>query len=120
MNITFQSIKSLDIEALHASDIVLEEIKTEIFKLVLSNDSEAKLYGFTETFNAVASEESEIDAKSLKINNCLINLSSDSEAELNVKDSLNAKLTGESELEIKGSPNTIKKEICESCKFKIN
>jgi hypothetical protein len=120
MDITFESIKHLDIEAASSCDIKLEEVKTETFNIVLSNDSEAKLYGFTKTFNAQASQESEIKAKNLRVTNCLVNLSSDSEAELNVKDSLYAKLTGESELELKGTPNTIKNDICKSCEFKIN
>lgn len=119
MNMSFTDIKHIDTKVEGSSKISLTEITTDTFKLILSSDSEANLIGYTKNFDVQASNESEIEANRLRVTNCLLNLFSSSKAEIIVEDTLDVTLSGNSELELIGSPNFVNKEVCESCKVEM-
>ena len=119
MNMSVTSTKHIDAKVEGSSEISLTEIRTDTFKLILSDDSEADLVGFTKEFDAQASNESEIKANELRVTNCLLNLSSSSEAEIIIEDTLDVTLSGNSELELIGSPNFLNKEVCKSCEIEM-
>jgi hypothetical protein len=119
MNMSFTDIKHIDTKVEGSSKISLTEIRTDTFKLILSSDSEANLVGYTKNFDVQASNESEIKASGLRVTNCLLNLFSSSKAEIIIEDTLDVTLSGNSELELIGSPNFVNKEVCKSCKIEM-
>ena len=103
--------ENLKVSASSGSDVTLD-IHYKNFSLDASSGSDAKISGKTKNFEAEASSGSDIKAQDLESTICKINVSSGSDASVNVTDELYAKASSGADVRYYGNPQV--KDIDES------
>lgn len=103
--------EELDVSASSGSDVTLD-IYYKSFSLDTSSGSDAKISGKTKNFKAEASSGSDIKAQELVSSICRVNVSSGSDASVNVTDELYAKASSGADVMYYGNPQV--KDIDES------
>lgn len=92
------------------SDILLT-IKTANLFLEASSGSDAQLFGFAENANLIASGGSDIKAGNFEITNCVLNVNGGSDAIIAVKEKLDGKATGGSDIIYSGNPGHVNVDV---------
>ena len=95
--------ESLKVSASSGSDVTLD-IYYKNFSLDTSSGSDAKISGKTKNFEAEASSGSDLNAKDLESTICKVNVSSGSDATVNVTDELYAKASSGADVRYYGNP----------------
>lgn len=103
--------ETLEVKASSGSDVTLD-IYYKNFSLDTSSGSDAKISGKTKNFEAEASSGSDIEAQELESSICRVNVSSGSDASVNVTEELYAKASSGADVRYYGNPKV--KDIDES------
>lgn len=103
--------ETLDVRASSGSDVTID-IYYKNFSLHTSSGSDARISGKTKNFKAEASSGSDINAQELESSICRVNVSSGSDASVNVTDELYAKASSGADVRYYGNPQV--KDIDES------
>jgi len=86
-------------------------LEAEKLELTARSDSELYLQGTVNTMTAMLSGDSELKAKALVVQDLKIELNGDSDARITVQNSLDACARGDSDLQYKGNPKVIRKQV---------
>lgn len=97
------SLDELKVKVGGGSDIQLN-IKTNKLLLEAGGGSDAELFGFAENATLYATGGSDIKAGNIEIINCLLSVSGGSDAVINVKEKLEGKASGGSDIIYSGNP----------------
>lgn len=117
--IRFESIQSIDLSAGGGSDIELRNISAASCELRLSDGSDAQLDGQTQQLTIVATGGSDIEAYGFEVVDAVLDLSGSSDAEMTITGTIDVKLSGGSDLEIRGNPQIKHSDLCKSCDLEL-
>jgi len=92
-----------------ASDFKITGVDGQILRLYFSGASDISVVGDVDSFTVVLSGASDLDAAGLRAGRAKVTISGSAEARVNVKDSLDAEITGVGDIYFLGNPTiTIK------------
>lgn len=118
--IRFESIQNIALNADGGSDIELRNISGTSCELRLANGSDAQLEGETRELTIVATGGSDIEAYRFEVVDAILDLSDSSDAEMTITGTIDVKLSGGSDLEIRGKPQIRNSDLCKSCDLELN
>jgi|GEM_PF-6653392 len=117
--IRFESIQTITLNADGGSDIELRNISGTSCELRLADGSDANLDGRTQELTIVATGGSDIEAYRFEVVDAILDLSNSSDAEMTITGSVDLKLSGGSDLEIRGKPQIKHSDLCKSCDLEL-
>lgn len=119
VDIEFDQVQAIDIEANSGSDLELYNMNAEKCKLHISGGSDAYLSGRVDLLDIDASGGSDVDAYRLTAKKGIFDLSGSSDADVVVEEELEVRLSGGADFYCKGSPNITYYDVCKSCDFEV-
>lgn len=99
------------------SDLIAKNIKVGTCSLAMSGGSDVNLSGTCDEMNLVTSGGSDVSADNFEIKKCNLVVSGSSDVNIHVTGELSINASGASEVNCKGNPKIISKEIAKSVKF---
>ena len=104
---------------LGGSDLSLSGISAALVDLQTSGGSDVKLEGATTNLKVNSSGGSDVSAFKLKARSCTVSASGAADVDIYVTDSLNASISGSSDVRCKGNPQNVEKTISRSSSLKM-
>ena len=118
-NILLVNAKIVNINNSGGSDLSLSGLFAEVLDLQSVGGSHVKLEGETNNLTVNSSGGSNVSAFKLKVKNCTASISGAADVDLYVTDSLNAFISGVSDVRCKGNPQEVVKTISKSSSLKM-
>lgn len=101
------------------SDFVATNMNIGTCNLVISSGSDANLSGSCDEMSLVTSGGSDVTANNFEIKKCNLVASGSSDVNIHVTGELSVNVSGASDVNCKGNPKIIKKEISKSAEFNL-
>ncbi|MGV8963959.1 MAG: head GIN domain-containing protein [Candidatus Saccharimonadaceae bacterium] len=118
-NIQLINGKSVKINNSGGSDLSLSVLSAELLDLQTSGGSDVKLEGETKNLIVKSSGGSDVSASKLKVKNCTASVSGAADVDIYVTDSLNASISGSSDVRCKGNPQKVVKTLSRGSSLKM-
>ena len=118
-NIQLINGKSVKINNSGGSDLSLSGLSAEMMDVQTSGGSDVKLEGETNNLQVKSSGGSDVSAFTLKAKNCTASVSGAADVDLYVTDSLNASISGSSDVRCKGNPREVVKTLSKGSSLKM-
>lgn len=109
--ITFSGTQNIKIDASGGSDVTLRNIASELCRVSASGGCDVKLTGKTNEFSVTASGGCDVSATDLQAKECTAVFSGAADGEIRVSNSLNATVSGSSDLTCYGNPEQVTKTV---------
>ena len=118
-NIHLINGKSVKINNSGGSDLSLSGLLAEVLDLQTSGGSDVKLEGETNNLQVKSSGGSDVSAFKLKTKICTASVSGAADVDIYVTDSLNASISGSSDVSCKGNPQKVVKSLSRGSSLKM-